>query len=105
MICFKNCIWRKSKAGEDCEILINPPTCEHFKSTENDSIPPVKPACDFRLTLKQLRIIERELRIIDPTANRYDLTEKQKEKLFDEYGRLVNKILEEIIKRENRNPA
>jgi len=47
MICYKNCIWRGSKAGEDCEILINPPVCEFFKSTENDSIPldePVKPA-------------------------------------------------------------
>lgn len=39
MICYKNCIWRGSKAGEDCDILINPPVCEFFKSTENNSIP------------------------------------------------------------------
>ena len=39
MVCYKNCIWRGSKAGEDCEILINPPVCEFFKPTENNSIP------------------------------------------------------------------
>jgi hypothetical protein len=35
MICYKKCTYRDSKPGEDCEILINPPTCQLFQSTEN----------------------------------------------------------------------
>jgi len=56
----------------------------------------------MRLTLKELRILESELRIVDPTANK-ELTEKQQEKLFDQYNKLTDKLIAEIERRENKS--
>jgi len=59
----------------------------------------VKPVCDW-LTMEELKILESELRVADPTLNKM-LTKKQEDKLFDTYNKLIDKLAEEILRREN----
>lgn len=55
----------------------------------------------MKLNLKELEILERELRLIDPTSNK-ELTKKQADKLFEKYNNLIDKLREEILRRENQ---
>ncbi len=55
----------------------------------------------MNLTLKELQILESELRVVDPTANKI-LTKKQEDKLFDQYNTLTDKLIDEIERRENK---
>lgn len=38
MICYRNCIYRDSKAGETCEVLINPPVCQFFRANKESNL-------------------------------------------------------------------
>ena len=55
----------------------------------------------MKLTLEELKILESELRVIDPDPNN-ELTDKQQERLFDIYSDLTSKLYNEIGRRENR---
>jgi len=55
----------------------------------------------MKLTLEELKILERELRVIDPTTN-MELTDKQEARLFDKYNKLTDKLMDEIERRENK---
>ena len=55
----------------------------------------------MRLTLEELKILESELRVVDPVGHK-ELTKKQEEKLFDQYDKLVNKLTDEIDRRESK---
>ena len=56
----------------------------------------------MKLSLSELKILESELRVVDPTANRDDLSEKQQNKMLSAYEKLVNKLTDEILRRENK---
>jgi hypothetical protein len=57
----------------------------------------------MKLTLNELKILESELRVVDPTANRNDLSEKQQDKILSAYEKLVNKLTDEIERRKKNN--
>jgi hypothetical protein len=56
----------------------------------------------MKLTLRELIILESELRIVDPTANK-ELSYASTNKLLDEYEKLTNKLADEISKRKRNN--
>ncbi len=56
----------------------------------------------MKLTLEELRFLYSAIRYADPTANQ-EPSQKEEQKLFDKYEKLIEKLAAEIQRQESKN--